>query len=221
MSRHYPKKGEIGHDPSDMFGKPHLKPYEGKFQSVVLFGPPGSGKGTLGSALALAGDLLHVSSGDIIRGLDPESPGGKLYGKYAAAGKLGPDEGILEIWLYYVHGLIATNRYRPTHQMLLVDGVPRTEKQVELFEPHLDVVRVISLEGKEEAFISRLQGRALKEGRSDDADLEVLRTRMEVYQKQTSKVLSHYPTSQIIRVDATQNKVAVLRDVLAELASHL
>lgn len=204
-----------------MFGKPHLKPYEGKFKSIVLFGPPGSGKGTLGKALEPAGGLLHLSSGDIFRGLSPDSPGGMLFTQYAGVGKLVPDDATLEIWLYYVNGLVATNRYFPDHQLLLVDGVPRTENQAKVFEPYLDVLKVISLEGDEEVFISRMQGRALKENRSDDADLEVLRTRMEVYQEQTSQVLSHYPMHQIVRVDATQNRVEVLRDVLIALATDL
>ncbi|MGE3954470.1 MAG: nucleoside monophosphate kinase [Parachlamydiales bacterium] len=56
-----------------MFGKPHLKPYEGKFRAVVVFGPPGSGKGTLGAALACAAEMFHLSSGDIFRGLDGDA----------------------------------------------------------------------------------------------------------------------------------------------------
>ena len=83
------------------------------FRSVVVFGPPGSGKGTLGKFLSSAGNHFHLSSGDIFRGLSPESPAGQLYHSYASKGLLLPDEVTIQIWLQYVHGLIATNRYFP------------------------------------------------------------------------------------------------------------
>ncbi len=98
--------------------------YNELFRSVLIFGPPGSGKGTLGKFLSSAGNHFHLSSGDIFRGLSPESPAGKLYHHYAGKGLLLPDEVTIQIWHHYVNGLIATNRYFPSQQLLLLDGIP-------------------------------------------------------------------------------------------------
>ncbi len=192
------------------------------FRSVLIFGPPGSGKGTLGKFLSSAGNHFHLSSGDIFRSLSPESPAGKLYHTYASKGLLLPDEVTIQIWHHFVHGLIATNRYFPNQQLLLLDGIPRTLHQADLLENHVKVERVIVLEVKKiEELIKRLQRRAIIEKRQDDMDPKVLRTRMEVYSKDTSQLLKHYPESLISRFDAEQKPLEVLRDVLVGLTDLL
>ena len=74
------------------------------FRAILIFGPPGSGKGTLGKFLSTAGNHYHLSSGDIFRGLSPESPAGKLFHTYASKGHLVPDEVTIQIWRHYVGG---------------------------------------------------------------------------------------------------------------------
>ena len=192
------------------------------FRSVLIFGPPGSGKGTLGKFLSSAGNHFHLSSGDIFRGLSPESPAGVMYHNYAGKGLLLPDEVTIEIWRNYVHGLIATNRYFPHSQLLLLDGVPRTIRQADLLFNHIEVERIIVLEAADiGVLIKRIQRRALIEKRTDDMDPQVLRTRMEVYERDTSKVLKHYPERIISRFNAIQRPLEVLRDVLVGLSSLL
>ena len=199
-----------------------LEKFDHPLRSILIFGPPGSGKGTLGKFLSSAGNHFHLSSGDIFRGLSPESPAGKLYYTYASKGHLLPDEATACIWHNYVEGLIATNRYSPHQQILLLDGVPRTVGQAALLDKHLNILKIIVLEtSNTEGLIQRMKRRALIERRVDDLDEKVLRTRMEVYKNETATLLDHYPKSVISRFNADQRPLEVLRDVLIELSDLL
>ena len=199
-----------------------LEKFDHPLRSILIFGPPGSGKGTLGKFLSSAGNHFHLSSGDIFRGLAPESPAGKLYYRYASKGNLLPDEVTVKIWHNYVEGLIATNRYSPHQQLLLLDGVPRTIGQAHLLKKHLNILKIIVLETSDvEGLIRRMKRRALIEMRMDDHDEKVLKTRMEVYEKETLALLDHYPDEIISRFNADQRPLEVLRDVLSELSDLL
>ncbi len=191
---------------------------EGKFEAILLFGPPGVGKGTLGKFLSSAGSHFHLSSGDIFRGLPVDSPAGKIFHQYALKGNLVPDAVTIEIWHYFVSGLIATNRYYPKEQLLLLDGIPRTIEQAKLLEPYVNVKKIIALDIKDhQSLFKRLQKRALVEKRQDDMDYKVFETRMNVYLKETAEVLKHYPSNKIARFSADLKPLEVLRDVLKEL----
>ena len=192
------------------------------FRSILIFGPPGAGKGTLGKFLSTAGNHFHLSSGDIFRGLDQETRAGSLYHTYASKGHLVPDEVTVEIWRQYVSGLIATNKYFPNKQFLLLDGIPRTSKQAEIFDQYIDVAHIIVLEmGNIEGLIGRMKKRAFIEKRSDDSDENVLRTRMHIYEKDTKSLVAHYLELLISRFNADQKPLEVLRDVLLKLSDLL
>jgi len=118
--------------------------------------------------------------------------------------------------------LIATNRYFPKRQLLLLDGIPRTMGQTALLDAHLAVAHIIVLEMPNiESLVSRMQKRARIEGRADDIDPAVLQTRMRVYETQTAELLSHYPSALISRFNADQKPAEVLRDVLVSLSQIL
>jgi adenylate kinase len=199
-----------------------IPPFKGKFPCILIFGPPGVGKGTLSKFLTGSGGLFHLSSGDIFRGLSPESSAGQLFHSYAKKGHLLPDEATIAIWRHYVSGLMATNRYFPEQQYLLLDGVPRTANQVKMIDAYIDVHHVIVLEAEhQEELIKRLQRRAIIEGRHDDSDASVLHKRMEVYENETAQVLEYYPESLISRFNAEQRPLEVVRDVLNKLSNIL
>lgn len=196
--------------------------YNKKFRSVLIFGAPGSGKGTMGRLLSAAGNHVHLSSGDIFRGLSPHSPAGQLFHSFASKGHLVPDEVTLKVWHNYVLGLMATNRYFPEQQYLLLDGIPRTLEQAKLLEQYIEPLHVIVLKIDDKAkLVARMKKRALVEGRQDDADESILMTRFQVYEETTQKLLQHYPKDKITFINADQKPLDVLKDILIHLSGVL
>ena len=186
-----------------------------KPKAVLLFGPPGAGKGTIGSMICAAGNHYHLSSGQIFRGLPPESKSGEAFYKYASKGNLVPDEITVEIWWRYTKGLINTNRFYPTQQLRMLDGIPRTVEQAKLIEKYVDVIHIIVLQIHDEKEVfRRISRRAKIEKRLDDADEEVISTRIREYREKTRKVLDYYDRDQISFFNAEQTPMEVLRDVL-------
>lgn len=190
------------------------------YSTVLLFGPPGSGKGTLGEMLAMGGDHIHVSSGDVFRSLDPNTKEGQVFTSFAGKGKLVPDEVTIDIFRAHIKGLVDKGLYDPERQLLLLDGLPRTKKQAEVLDQIVSVKRVILLDVlNRDLLIQRIAGRAAEQGRGDDQCQAVLAHRFEVYESQTKEVLAHYPESIVSHFNAEQSKLAVLKDVLNQLLS--
>lgn len=198
-----------------------IKPYQGKFPTVLLFGPPGAGKGTLGQFLDYAQTQRYVSSGVIFRSLDPDSSAGQLYYQYAKDKKLVPDDVTLEIWWHYVQGLIATNRYFPARQDLLLEGIPRTLPQAEALRQWTEVRHIIVLESfDKENLYQRMLRRARLEGKFHEMTQKEFEAEFHAYLENIDEILKLYPAHLISRVDAEQKSLEVLRDVLVRL-SHI
>jgi len=186
-----------------------------KYRAILLFGAPGAGKGTQGKILGQIPNFVHFSCGDAFRNLRVDSTLGRVFVDHASRGQLVPDEPTIELWKQSVDGLIATNRFNPEADTLLLDGIPRNPNQVRILEDLIEVKAIFNLFCPVvDRLIARLQRRALKENRLDDANVEVIRARLETYKRDTRAVLNCYPDTMIHQIDSTQEPLFVLLDVL-------
>lgn len=190
-----------------------------KYRAILLFGAPGAGKGTQGKILGQVPNFVHYSCGDAFRNLRVDSPLGRIFVEYAGKGHLVPDEPTIELWKKSIEGLIVTGKFNPAADTLLLDGIPRNPNQVTLMKDLIEVVAIFNLFCPHvEKLVSRLQRRALKENRLDDANVEVIRARLETYKRDTRAVLECYDDRLIHQIDSTQEPLHVLLDILKIVA---
>ena len=186
-----------------------------RYKCVLLFGAPGSGKGTQGKIIGTIPGFFHTACGDIFRSLDLTSEMGKVFWQYSSEGRLVPDEFTVKLWKQYIRGMEMINQFRPATEILVLDGIPRNVEQARLLEDTLDVVKIIHLQcADKDKMVERLRRRALKENRFDDANDEVIRERLVVYETETKPVLDYYPEEVIVRVDATMSQIRVLHSII-------
>lgn len=186
-----------------------------RFQTILLFGAPGAGKGTQGKILGQVPGFYHLSCGEVFRTLDMTSELGRTFMQFSSRGLLVPDDVTVKMWHQNMHARTVLSDYKPNADLLVLDGIPRNVNQAQLLEKHLNVLQIIHLvcPDKEE-MIKRLRRRALKENRIDDAKEEVIRKRWEVYESETFPVLEYYPRETIREVDATGSPARVLEHIL-------
>jgi adenylate kinase len=185
-----------------------------KYKAILLFGAPGSGKGTQGKAVGCIPGFIHTSTGDMFRALDPNSEMGKTAAGYAQRGELVPDEFTINLWTQTMEKWIASGKFNSETDILVMDGVPRNVKQAELLKDKIDVLKVLYLEVSDIAkMVERLKKRAIKEGRKDDADENVIRNRMEIYDRETAPVLGFYAKRKVAKVDALLTPAEVLNQI--------
>jgi len=190
-----------------------------RYRAILLFGAPGAGKGTQGKIIGQVPNFVHYSCGDAFRSLRVDSPLGRVFVEHASKGQLVPDEPTIELWKQSIQGLIATGRFNPDADTLLLDGIPRNPRQVELMAELIDVKAIFNLFCPQvDKLVARLQRRALKENRLDDANVDVIRARLETYKRETRAVLECYPDTIIHQIDSTQEPLLVLLDILRVVA---
>src|SRR5678815_698710 len=117
-----------------------------KYQAVLLFGAPGTGKGTQGQMIGQIPGFLHSSTGDLFRSLDPKSETGKLFAEYGAKGLLVPDSFTIRLWTEHMNALVAAGKFNPARKLVLMDGIPRNVEQAKLLADVVDVRKIIYLD---------------------------------------------------------------------------
>jgi adenylate kinase len=190
-----------------------------KYRTVLLFGAPGSGKGTQGKILGTVPGLFHFACGDAFRNLRITDPLGKLFIEYSSKGQLVPDEPTIDLWRRNIEGSTLNHNFDPNHDVLILDGIPRNPRQAEILRDTLDVRAVFHLTCTDMTkMVERLQRRALRENRLDDANLDIIRQRLETYELETKPVLDFYGPKIVHHVDSTQTPLNVLRSILDKIA---
>lgn len=187
------------------------------YKAILLFGAPGSGKGTQGKILGSIPGFYHSSTGDIFRTLDLQSEVGRLFWEYAGKGHLVPDEITIRVWKQFIKGMEYINSFHPETQILVLDGLPRNVNQAKLLGDTIEVLKVIHLQADMTKMVERLRRRALKENRFDDANDTVIQRRLVEYEQKTRPVLEYYPQDKIVRVDAMRSQISVLNELIGML----
>jgi adenylate kinase len=186
-----------------------------KYRTILLFGAPGAGKGTQGKILGNIPNFFHCACGDVFRNLTIESKIGRVFIDYSSRGELVPDEPTIDLWRQFIESSTQTGRFRPDQDTLVLDGIPRSPHQAEMLKDTLNVVGIFYLRSTNmDNLIERMQRRALKENRLDDASLDVIRNRLKTYEKETKPLLNFYGKHLVHRIDADQTPAEVLVDIL-------
>lgn len=187
------------------------------YRTILIFGAPGSGKGTQGTAIGGIPRFVHFACGEVFRSLDTRTELGKSFLHYSSRGELVPDELTVKLWDEHIDRMVDAGRFKPDIDLLVLDGIPRNVRQAELMDAHIAVERVFHLTCPErDKLVARLKKRALKDNRLDDANEEVIRKRLSTYETETKPVLEFYRPRGIVRIiDATSPPVTVMREILS------
>lgn len=185
--------------------------------NLILFGPPGSGKGTQSDQLVEKYGLIHLSTGNLLRQeIKDKTPLGLEAKSFIDKGQLVPDEVVI--------GMV--DSYFDQHKGakgFLFDGFPRTVAQAKALDKLLElkkteIGKVLILDVNEEELIKRLILRGKTSGRSDDSDESIQRNRQEVYKKETLPVAAHYAKGKkVTHVDG----MGEVKEIFDRLSFHI
>lgn len=191
-----------------------------KKPAILILGAPGSGKGTQGVTLGNLPKFFHCACGDVFRSLDTRTELGKKFVEYSSKGLLVPDEFTIELWKAQIDNWKDSHTYFPDADILVLDGIPRNVEQAKILADHIDVHQVFHLSCPDRTELARrMRKRALRSNRIDDANEEVIQDRIRTYEAETKPLIEFYDDSIITVIDATQEPVKVLHDMISKIIS--
>ena len=188
--------------------------------NLILFGPPGSGKGTQSEKLIAKYNLKHLSTGDLLRSeISHKTPLGLEAKKFMDKGNLVPDEVVIGMINYALDN-------NPKVEGFLFDGFPRTAIQAEaldklLREKNTCIDVMLALDVSEEELVKRLVKRGETSGRSDDSNEQVIRARIIEYHKKTAAVAVHYRQAHRVVLVKGEGSVEEIFERLSKEIDHL
>lgn len=190
--------------------------------NIVLFGPPGSGKGTQSVKLADKFSLVHISTGDIFRHeLKNETPLGLEAKKFIDQGMLVPDEVVIGML-----GSKMDEQLENDPKGFIFDGFPRTIAQAEALDKLMDlkdmsITGVLALEVGEDELIQRILNRGKTSGRSDDTNVDTIKKRIEVYHNETAPVAGYYDKQGKLHLIEGEGDIDQIFDKLSQAIESL
>lgn len=195
-----------------------------RFRTFLMFGAPGSGKGTQGVVLGTIPRFHHMACGDVFRSLDTRTPLGQEFVEYSSRGHLVPNETTVKLWRANIHDQVKAHRFKPDIDFLVLDGIPRNVEQARFMEEDIDVLHVFHLSCPDRSELARrLRKRALKDNRFDDANDEVIQKRIRTYEEESKPILEYYSQGKyagreiVTDVDASQPPVRVVHTILSRI----
>jgi len=159
--------------------------------NLIIFGPPGSGKGTQAEMLKEKYHLHHISTGDLFRtAIGNKTELGLKAKAFIDKGNLVPDEIAVGVLKKRLLSITDGNGF-------LLDGFPRTVEQAEaldamMTELNMELTSLVGLEVSEEEVVSRILNRGKTSGRSDDLDSNIIRNRFKIYEDETCPVFRYF-----------------------------
>src|ERR1700704_1437854 len=181
-----------------------------KYKTFILFGAPGSGKGTQGKTLGTIPRFFHCPCGDVFRSIDTRTKVGKAFMEFSSKGQLVPDDITVELWKEAIDAAVDAHKFKPDIDTLVLDGIPRNVSQAKIMEEMIDVKKVFHLScPNRETLFARLKKRALKDNRLDDANEQVIQRRLDTYENESKPVLGYY-TNDCVSVDGQHEPTAAV-----------
>src|SRR5690554_6331450 len=185
--------------------------------NFILFGPPGSGKGTYSKKIVQDLGLIHISTGDLLRSeIEKKTDLGMQAKSKMEKGEFVPDETVISM----IEGILCENDLA---KGFVFDGFPRTVAQAQAFDTMLhkynqSIRQVIAFEVEEEELISRIMARGKESGRADDQNYDVIKNRIAVYHSKTEPVKEYYKAQKKLSVVINEGKID---EVYAKVSSIL
>lgn len=188
--------------------------------NIIIFGAPGSGKGTQGELISKKYGLKHISTGEILRKeITTGTELGKIADQYISQGQLAPDHLMIDI----IESVIKNNK---NEKGFIFDGFPRTLAQGvaldnKLMKNEIEISKVLRLDVDEEELIQRLLNRGKISGRSDD-NRKTIESRLKVYHQQTEPLIDYYKEQgKLANIKGNSDIEAIFKSIEQVIDNHI